>query len=152
MKQATYTVNIAAAVAIAKAQSLRATLAAVPSVNQAIVNYINKQGRCSFMELYSIFGPEEDNEAARKKFSTRMKDLVDRDLITASQAKKTGGIRLQDRIYLPATTAQAERAKAITPPPQINTMTAPVYVPPASTVLRPGALDYQRYASRGVRC
>jgi len=31
-------------------------------------------------------------------------------------------------------------------------MTAPVYAPPACSVLRPGALDYQRYATRGVRC
>ncbi len=151
MKQQTYT-HIAAAVAIAEAQSLRATLAAVPTVNQAIVNYINKQGRCSFVELYSIFGPEEDSEGNRKKFSTRMKDLVDRGLISASQAEKTGGIRLQDRIYLPATAAQMERAQAITPPPQINTMKAPVYVPPASGVLRQGALDYQSHASRGGRC
>ncbi|BEU96583.1 hypothetical protein ACDW_22880 [Acidovorax sp. DW039] len=37
-------------------------------------------------------------------------------------------------------------------PPQINVMHGPVYRPEPSPVLRPGALDYQRIASRGYRC
>lgn len=37
-------------------------------------------------------------------------------------------------------------------PPQINVMHGPVYRPEPAPVLRPGALDYQRIASRGYRC
>lgn len=38
------------------------------------------------------------------------------------------------------------------PPPQYDAMRAPVYVPDAAPALRPGAMDYQRHASRGHRC
>lgn len=37
-------------------------------------------------------------------------------------------------------------------PQQINVMHGPVYRPEPSPVLRPGALDYRRIASRGYRC
>jgi hypothetical protein len=62
--------------------------------------------------------------------------------------------------YLPtaptATVVDASLADAypgpVVPPRQHNTMTAPIYVPPPNPAMRPGALDYQRYASRGFRC
>jgi hypothetical protein len=37
-------------------------------------------------------------------------------------------------------------------PRQTNTMAADPYVPPTQTAMRPGSLDYQRYASFGDRC
>jgi hypothetical protein len=39
-----------------------------------------------------------------------------------------------------------------TPAPTYNTMDAPPYVPGPGPVLRPGAMDYKRYATRGHRC
>lgn len=40
----------------------------------------------------------------------------------------------------------------ITPPRQFDVMRAPVYRSSAGPALRTGALDFQQYASRGVRC
>lgn len=40
----------------------------------------------------------------------------------------------------------------ITPPRQFDVMRAPLYRSSPGPALRPGALDFQQYASRGVRC
>lgn len=40
----------------------------------------------------------------------------------------------------------------VVPPPQMDLMHAPTYVPPAGPALRAGALDYKRCASFGTRC
>jgi hypothetical protein len=60
-----------------------------------------------------------------------------------------------------AEAAEAAAAAAVAPGPYVGAvvpsacfdlMHAPTYVPPAGPALRPGALDYKRCASHGVRC
>lgn len=45
-----------------------------------------------------------------------------------------------------------ESPGVVVPPRQFDIMRAPVYQPGPGPALRPGALDFQRYPSVGVRC
>jgi hypothetical protein len=147
-RAATSDIFAAMAQAQSQAQSLAETLAKVPSVPQAITNYVNKAGLCSFMALYAIFGPEDDSYHLRRKFGQKLADLVASGLIDFKKGE--GRDTIENRTYTRASDDQS--ALVLTPPPQINIMAAPVYVPLPSCVLRPGALDHKRYATRGVRC
>lgn len=139
------------AAALTAAQSLAATLASVPTVSQAIANYVNKAGKCSWKELYAVFGHAEDTESHRKQFSLLLVSLVKRGQINACHRCGVGR-KIADRYYTSIEDNPTVISTNITPPPQNNTMTAPVWVPPVCSALRPGALDYKRYASHGHQC
>jgi len=123
------------------------------SVNQAIVNYIHKQGRCSFAELLDIFGPVDAGERAQKTFRNRLQELVRQGDITRHGRIGRGSCRA-DLHYTPPPGWQnpSSPAPLRTPSASYDAMHAPVYVPPPSPALRAGSLDYQRYASHGACC
>ncbi len=131
--------------------TLAETLATVPTVSQAITNYVNKVGKCSWLDLYAIFGHEEDTETHRKQFGVLLSDLCKCGHICASQPH-VGAMKRENRYYTRMEERTTEITTAITPPRQISWKAADDYKVKNHPALRPGALDYQRHASRGVRC
>lgn len=138
-------------------------------VNLALLNLVKQYGSSSYTMLYDQFADLDlDPETAHAKFVRKLDYMVSLDQLQYTGRGKSrrfflgpmagqrplGGKAAHDS-YLP-TVVDASLARAypgpLVPPRQLNPMTAPVYVPPPNPALRPGALDYQRYASFGNRC
>lgn len=139
------------------APTLAETYANVPTVSQAIVNYVQKAGSSTFAELFEIFGP--DNvcpQTARKSFIAQLRYLTSRHEL-ALHGRQAKGYSFDSLVITPPgvtppeVTAPARHPLRATPP-QNDVLHAPVWVPPACSVLRPGALAHQKHASFGVRC
>lgn len=131
------------------AKRLEAASTSVPSTPQAIVNYIHKVGRCSWLELYGIFGHETYNQKRRAEFSRTLLDLVESGQIKTG-LKDVRGVPIADRFYqsleVPRTQIHPTR------PAQYKVMSAPVWVPAPCVPLRPGATDFRACPSHGARC
>ncbi|MDD2811684.1 hypothetical protein [Rhodoferax sp.] len=126
------------------------TTQTLTGTDQAITRYINENGKCSWLDLYENFGPEADTPSARNDFGARLASLSRSGHIRACQGIKNNKPR-EERCYARPQT-HTDPIAPITPPACYDMLRAPVYVPPPCSVLRPGALDYQRHASHGVRC
>lgn len=126
------------------------TTQTLTGTDQAITRYINENGKCSWLDLYENFGPEADTPSARNDFGARLASLSRSGHIHACQALHGNAPR--DQRYYTRYQEHTRQTTNLTPPACYDMLRAPVYVPPPCSVLRPGALDYQRHASHGVRC
>lgn len=150
-------------------------------VNQALLTLVKQYGVAGFNLLFDQFGELElSAKYAHKRFGRKLQYLCYTDQLkrhgvglgkkavytlgplafkrqpgtTRSMPVATGYGTL---IHAPsqANAMAGDDAHLATKalPNQYDVMRAPVLqAPPCCQVLRPGALDYQRYASHGVRC
>jgi hypothetical protein len=127
--------------------------------NDALVAYVAMQQPCDLAELMQRFSDPSLGEGftVRQKFQTRLSYLVNKGrLRTINLAgRRYFEVSGPDDAAVPAEPTP-EPADAwvgtVVPQRQYNALHAPVYVPEPHPALRQGALDYQRVASRGVRC
>ncbi len=152
------TTQAALAAALAAAQILAATLATVPTVGEAVVNYVTKMGRVGFSELFETFGPENVcAQRARKSFIELLRFLASSHKI-AIHGRQDKGYSLDNLVItLPEVAAsdddgQAPAAPIPTQAPQYDAMHCDAYVHVLSPPIRPGSLDFQRYRTHGNKC
>jgi hypothetical protein len=127
-------------------------------LNQDILAHVAKYQPCGFGELYDLFGDVQTDNKTKERFRSRLNYLAESGQL---QAKGTAGHR---RWSLPADEDESDLIEAFdpapmpawlsapVPSPKNDVMNGPLYVPGAGPVLRPGALDFKRCASRGDRC
>ena len=129
-----------------------------PSVNDAIVDYVGKMSRCSFTELFEIFGPDNVGpERARKSFIELLRCLSSSHKI-AILGRQDKGYSLDNLVItlppevVPDVEGQAPVAPIRTQAPQYDAMHGDAYVHVLPPPTRPGSLDFQRYRSHGYLC
>jgi hypothetical protein len=142
-------------------------------VNLALLKLIKQYGQACYTLLFDQFGNLERNTtAAHTRFSKKLQYLCYTDQLQRTGMGKKAVYTLGHLAFKPqpgtalAASRHCERSAAIHDPidpadsylvskalpNQYDVMAAPEFTPPPATVLRPGALDYQRYASHGDRC
>ena len=116
----------------------------------AVVAHLKQHGAATLDELLPHFADE-----GRSKLRKRLSNLVDGNWLDIAWDARGAMLWLvapRARTALPTLPQAAPRAPpGEVPPRRINVMQG-TYVPPPMTPARPGALDFQRYASRGFRC
>lgn len=116
----------------------------------AVVAHLKQHGAATLDELLPHFADE-----GRSKLRKRLSNLVDGnwlDIAWDASGAMLWLVAPRARTALPALPQAAPSAPPVlVPPRRINVMQG-TYVPPPMTPARPGALDFQRYASRGFRC
>ncbi|WP_180131925.1 hypothetical protein [Rhodoferax sp. BLA1] len=135
-----------------------------------LLNFVNARQSVTYAELFDQFrddGHEGDNDAdTHRRFGTRMAHLLEKGQLACTGRGRSRMFTLgPDAVDQPASAAGVERnqkkkpaAKAcssapLAPLPYLNLSRLPATVLPSrSPVLRPGALDFQRVASRGFAC
>lgn len=140
-------------------------------VNIELLNFVNQRGQASWRDLFASFG---DGDASSRADCKRFcKKLVNLTYTKRLQATGRGMYRMFS-IHPAAAAATPARGCTTALANQVDGSDAPhpyahlqcpgglvparVYVstepycPPAAAALRPGALDYRRYASRGHQC
>jgi hypothetical protein len=150
-------------------------------VNQALLTLVKQYGQASFGLLFDQFGDLELSASyAHRRFGRKLQYLCYTDQLMRhgmGLGKKAvyslGPLAFKRQPgttrAMPVTTAYGTVIHAASQPTglaaqdpgqtsralprQYDVMRAPVLqAPPCCQVLRPGALDYQRYASHGARC
>lgn len=135
-------------------------------VNIEILNFVNRRGHATWAELFAAFGDGSANEkGSTQRFSKKLEYLVYVEKLQATgrgrarsfyigpmAGKPYSGRGRTDVCSAPCPLTPHYTPVTLTPPRQFNTMGAEPYVPPAQCAMRPGSLDYQRYASFGNRC
>jgi hypothetical protein len=116
----------------------------------AVVAHLKQHGAATLDELLPHFADE-----GRSKLRKRLSNLVDGnwlDIAWDASGAMLWLVAPRARTALPTLPQAAPSAPPVlVPPRRINVMQG-TYVPPPMTPARPGALDFQRYASRGFRC
>ena len=116
----------------------------------AVVAHLKQHGAATLDELLPHFADE-----GRSKLRKRLSNLVDGNWLDIAWDARGAMLWLvapRARTALPALPQAAPSAPPVlVPPRRINVMQG-TYVPPPMTPARPGALDFQRYASHGFRC
>ena len=120
----------------------------------AVIKHLKEHGRCTAAVLCMHFAA-----MSRKQLLKRLGNLVDLgwlDFDRTDTGDKVWFVRSSARAVAVHTTEPKEQppetaAMPVALPRRINVMLGE-YVPPRMASLRPGALDYQRIASRGYRC
>lgn len=137
--------------------------------NLALLTLVHQYGSASYGLLFDQFGDLNLSPAsAHKRFSKKLQYLCYTDQLQRTGTGKKAVYTLGHLAFKPqpgtALAASLQRTptrptaaedsyllrKAL--PNQYNVLHAPSYVPTANAALRPGSLDYQRYASFGDRC
>lgn len=131
--------------------------AAQSSLNLQILNHVAQHEPCGFEALFTLFGEAPHDRDARARFSKRLSYLTysAQLQITNLNGKRHWCAPLGDEAPEPATEpvdAQPAWVGSVVPSPMNDVMHCPAYVPACAPVLRPGALDFKRLASRGDRC
>lgn len=119
----------------------------------AVVAHLKQHGAATLDELLPHFADE-----GRSKLRKRLSNLVDGNWLDIAWDARGAMLWLvapRARTALPTLPQAAPSVPSappvLVPPRRINVMQGD-YVPPPMTPARPGALDFQRYASRGFRC
>ena len=115
----------------------------------AVVEHLKLHGASTLEELRVHFGAE-----GRGRFAQRLSNLVYGNWLDISYAANGDMLYLvapRARAALPKAQAPASAPPVLVPPRRISVM-AGTYTPPTMAPARPGALNYQRVASHGVRC
>lgn len=119
----------------------------------AVVAHLKQHGAATLDELLPHFADE-----GRSKLRKRLSNLVDGNWLDIAWDARGAMLWLvapRARTALPtlpqATPSAPSAPPVLVPPRRINVMQG-TYVPPPMAPARPGALDFQRYASRGFRC
>ena len=116
----------------------------------AVVAHLKQHGAATLDELLPHFADE-----GRSKLRKRLSNLVDGNWLDIAWDARGAMLWLvapRARTALPTLPqATPSASPVLVPPRRINVMQG-TYVPPPMTPARPGALDFQRYASRGFRC
>ena len=119
----------------------------------AVVAHLKQHGAATLDELLPHFADE-----GRSKLRKRLSNLVDGNWLDIAWDARGAMLWLvapRARTALPTLPQAAPSVPSappvLVPPRRINVMHG-TYVPPPMTPARPGALDFQRYASRGFRC
>ena len=119
----------------------------------AVVAHLKQHGAATLDELLPHFADE-----GRSKLRKRLSNLVDGNWLDIAWDARGAMLWLvapRARAALPTLPPSAPSAPSappvLVPPRRINVMQG-TYVPPPMAPARPGALDYQRCASQGVRC
>lgn len=116
----------------------------------AVVAHLKQHGAATLDELLPHFADD-----GRSKLRKRLSNLVDGNWLDIAWDARGAMLWLvapRARTALPTLPQAAPSAPPVlVPPRRINVMQG-TYVPPPMTPARPGALDFQRYASRGFRC
>ena len=116
----------------------------------AVVAHLKQHGAATLDELLPHFADE-----GRSKLRKRLSNLYDGNWLDIAWDARGAMLWLvapRARTALPTLPQAAPSAPPVlVPPRRINVMQG-TYVPPPMTPARPGALDFQRYASRGFRC
>ena len=119
----------------------------------AVVAHLKQHGAATLDELLPHFADE-----GRSKLRKRLSNLVDGNWLDIAWDARGAMLWLvapRARTALPTLPQAAPSAPSappvLVPPRRINVMVGN-YTPPPMAPARPGALDYQRYASQGVRC
>ena len=120
-------------------------------LNQDIVRHVTKYQPCGFIELYDLFGADQDEggKNAMERFRTRLGYLTSSHqlMATGTAAARRWRIAPQGE-----PTPLPHYPQTLVPPAQYDHMRAPDYVPDAGPALRAGALNFQRLPSHGDRC
>ena len=119
----------------------------------AVVAHLKQHGAATLDELLPHFADD-----GRSKLRKRLSNLVDGNWLDIAWDARGAMLWLvapRARTALPTLPQAAPSVPSappvLVPPRRINVMQGD-YVPPPMTPARPGALDFQRYASRGFRC
>jgi len=126
----------------------------------AILAHVRAQGPCSLYELHATFG-EKPNDFRLRNLVQILEDQG--KLVNVSETRNCRWIigdgtragtapHKPRREQCPTPIVRPVQVGPITPPRQIDLIRAPVYVPPARAIARPGAADFLQIPSRGCRC
>ena len=136
-------------------------------VNVALVAHIRKHGACMYGDLFQLFGvglAPGDSKAAHAALRKKLEYLCYNDQLKANTKRgarrlyRLGNFAALDDLPEPPPEATPtpddapQPAPQRTPPRQIDVMHGNAYMYTLGPSLRPGSLDFQRYASFGNRC
>ena len=147
-------------------------------VNQALLRLVKENGEASYSVLFEQFGDVELSPIyANSRFANKLGYLCQTDQLQRSGfgrkavyalgplafKPQPGTLRSWDAMAAASRHCEARSNAAIHDPAdsylsskalpnQFDVMRAPEFTPRPTTVLRPGALDYQRIASHGFPC
>ncbi|MCM2340435.1 hypothetical protein [Rhodoferax sp.] len=141
-------------------------------VNQALLKLVKQYGEASYGLLFDQFGDLElSPKYAHTRFSNKLGYLCQTDQLLRNGLGRKAVYTLGHLAFKPKrgtalASRHCERSAAIHDPiesedsylvskalpNQYDVMRAPTWQASHAPVLRPGALDYQRYASHGDRC
>lgn len=137
-------------------------------VNQALLRLVKQYGQASYSLLFDQYGDVDlSANYANTRFANKLGYLCQTEQLQRSgfghKAMYTLGPRAfkskygtapvqQPQVVLTPVEAAGSYLVSKALPNQYDVMRAPQFTPPPATVLRPGALNYQRYASHGDRC
>ncbi len=137
--------------------------------NLELLNFIDRHGQCAASELYVRFCVTPGHNKEAQRMAAKLSYLVGCEQLCRQGRGLTALYTLGPQAGVHTPSAARARAKAAPAPPAAPVRPEPVvgpstpdrpdyritvapYVPGPGAALRPGALDYQRYASHGVRC
>ena len=145
-------------------------------VNIELLNFVNQRGTAAWRDLFNAFGEGPvDSKASRHRFGKKLEYLVYTGRLQASGKGRTrtfsigpganqavpargrtnspsgqcSGVSVLVDVMQPQMLHFAGR---LAPPHQYDVMNAPVYTHVLPAPTRPGALDFKRYDTHGVRC
>ena len=136
--------------------------------NRALLQHVASCQPCRFEELYRSFGDQADLESGRNRFAKRLSYLVNTNRLKpvnvagtrcwelavatpVAQPVEPVGVMVRE-VAAPETDPAPPWVGTMVPARQVDVMHCPNYVPDRDLAARPGAFDYKRVASRGVRC
>ena len=122
-------------------------------VSFELLDHLRAHGPATAEALHAVLSPGRPHMRPRDT-ALRLKRLEALSWLYSEVG--SDGVRRWHALAITPTTARpAPRPKPyvgqVAPPRRIDVMNS-TWVPPAGPALRSGALDYQRCASRGVRC
>ena len=139
----------------------------------ALLNHVARHGEVGYAELFAAFEDAAPSDRVRiARLNSKLNYLTTTDRLQSTgrgsrrvfslgesanlHVSQRGRINAKagqaDGSDIPRPYPQVQLAGQRVPPRQFNTMDAPPYVPPAHSSIRPGSLDYKRYASLGHQC
>lgn len=133
------------------------------AINLELLNLVERHNPCAYADLYRAFCADPSCPVATKRFNAKLSYLVYSEQLQCSGIGKKRSFWLGPLAGCRQPTAAAHPRKLALPepalehprqvvPPRTIDINCPAYKPPHNPVLRPGALDYQRYASYGHGC
>lgn len=126
-------------------------------LNLDILNHVAQHESCGFEALFALFGEVPHDQEARTRFSKRLSYLTFSGQLQITNRNSQRHWCAPQAVEAPEPAVVSEEALpawvgSVAPSPRNDVMHCPVYVPDRAPVLRPGAMDFKRFASRGDRC
>lgn len=120
--------------------------------NLTLLDYVKREQPCTLAEIEDVLFNKHQYAVRVVALRARLKLLEAEGAIHESNGFWMHGPALRGSEADQATASPTHAALQVAPPRVVDLMNGPVYQPEPWHNPRPGATDFQRIASKGVRC